>query len=116
MTVTLSDDCNLSIPNIITPNSQGPSLNELFYVKNLEDFPNSSLVIYNRWGNKIYESSNYQNNWSGSKYADGTYFYELTVPQSDNVLASLDPMREHHIKVKKDTDKVIFAGFFMIIK
>jgi len=58
-------------------------------VDNLDKFPNSKLTIYNRWGNKIYENANYDNRWNGSKYADGTYYYVLTVPSSGQIMASL---------------------------
>jgi gliding motility-associated-like protein len=67
--------CEVIIPNIITPNGDG--VNDVFFIKNLEGHPNSSLNILNRWGNMVYETSNYQNNWGGDDAADGTYFYIL---------------------------------------
>jgi gliding motility-associated-like protein len=69
--------CELTVPNVITPNGDGA--NDLFAVKNLEYYPNSKLTIFNRWGNKVYETSNYQNNWGGDKQNDGVYFYTLIV-------------------------------------
>ncbi|HLG34478.1 MAG TPA: gliding motility-associated C-terminal domain-containing protein [Bacteroidia bacterium] len=68
----------IEVYNIFTPN--GDTKNEVFYVKNLP--ANSSLQIFNRWGSKVYESSNYQNNWDGGKVPDGTYFYLLIPPQA----------------------------------
>ena len=48
-----------------------------------------SVEIFNRWGNKVYENSNYQNNWDGTsntnfvlygeKISDGTYYYVITI-------------------------------------
>ncbi len=70
--------CDLKIPNVITPNSKGDAVNEFFYLKNLEFYPNTSLTIYNRWGLKLFETTNYQNDWTGSKYPDGVYYYILT--------------------------------------
>jgi gliding motility-associated-like protein len=81
MTVT-AENCDVDIPNIITPN--GDLFNDNFQINIkgttrgfFESFPNSTLIVYNRWGTKVYESSNYQNNWNGEDLADGVYFYTL---------------------------------------
>lgn len=66
----------LTIPNIFTPNGDGK--NDVFEIKGLESYPGSSLLIFNRWGNEVYSSTNYQNNWDGSNLAEGTYYYLLT--------------------------------------
>jgi gliding motility-associated-like protein len=68
----------LKIPNIVTAN--GDYVNDEFYITNLK--PNSKLVIQNRWGNVVFESDNYKNNWggidiTGEKLDDGVYFYQL---------------------------------------
>lgn len=68
----------LKIPNIVTAN--GDYVNDEFYITNLK--PNSKLVIQNRWGNVVFESENYKNNWggidiTGEKLDDGVYFYQL---------------------------------------
>ena len=62
------------VPNIFTPN--GDDFNDLFEL----NFPYKSLVIYNRWGNKVYESTNNRQSWNGKTTAgvdvpEGTYFY-----------------------------------------
>jgi gliding motility-associated-like protein len=68
-------------PNIITPNGDGT--NDLLVFQNLEYFPGSHLIIYDRWGVKVYENSNYQNSWDGKymstgrEVTDGTYYYIL---------------------------------------
>ena len=66
----------IEIPNLFTPNGDGK--NEVFYIKNLP--ANSSLQIFNRWGNKVYSSGNYNNTWYGGGVTDGTYFYILALP------------------------------------
>ncbi len=68
--------CEITIPNVITPNNDG--YNDYFVIKGLEDYPNTLLQIFNRWGKKVYESSNYQNNWNGENNNDGVYFYVIT--------------------------------------
>jgi gliding motility-associated-like protein len=71
-----SIDCDIIMPNVVTPNGDG--INDFFRINGLENFPGSSLNSYNRWGNKIYSSDDYKNDWS-PKVSDGTYFYILNV-------------------------------------
>lgn len=93
VTVTGADGCSrtdsvtidvipqaISIPNVFTPN--GDNKNDMFYITNLEYYKGSHLVIYDRWGKKVYESSDYPNNWNGGNQSDGVYYYVLTLPTS----------------------------------
>lgn len=75
-------ECDLIPPNVFTPNSDG--VNDLLVFDGLENFPQSQLLIYNRWGNKIYESSDYRNDWNGGGVSDGTYYYILNVSNGKN--------------------------------
>lgn len=67
--------CVTVFPNIFTPNGDGN--NEDFHIFGLEGFPGSRLIVYNRWGNIVYEDSNYSNNWNGGEVSDGVYYYVL---------------------------------------
>jgi gliding motility-associated-like protein len=72
--------CSLELPNVFTPN--GDLVNDVFEIKNIEDFPNSTLQVFNRWGKKIFESEDYNNSdhaWNGESAAEGVYYYVLTV-------------------------------------
>lgn len=40
-------------------------------------YKKTNLVIFNRQGKKLYESTNYNNDWGGSGLSDGVYFYVL---------------------------------------
>jgi gliding motility-associated-like protein len=73
-------DAVIEIPNVITPN--GDNVNEFLKFKNLEVFNSNNIIIYNRWGKKIYEQDNYKNDWSGGGYNDGTYFFILSIPEA----------------------------------
>lgn len=64
---------NINIPNILTPNGDGK--NDTFNIPNIELFPGTQLIIINRWGNEVYRSNNYQNNWNGEGLSEGTYYY-----------------------------------------
>jgi gliding motility-associated-like protein len=69
-----TDSCIISnLSNIFTPNGDG--INDFFFIKNIEYFPNSRLEVFNRWGNLIYSSDNYQNDWDGGNQKTGTYYY-----------------------------------------
>jgi len=60
-----------------SPNGDG--INDEFVVQGIENYPDHDLAIYNRWGNQVLFSRNYQNDWQGrwedSPLPDGTYFY-----------------------------------------
>ena len=69
-------NCDLTIPNVFTPNGDG--INDLFEILNLEHYPNAQMIIYNRWGQKVFEHPDYYNNWwDGGNVPDGVYFYVL---------------------------------------
>jgi len=76
---------DIFIPNVITPNGDGK--NDRFQVIGISRYPNSSLFIYNRWGNEVYQSKNYQNTWDGHGLNEGTYFYllRLNTPNGEKV-------------------------------
>ncbi|MBP8034046.1 MAG: gliding motility-associated C-terminal domain-containing protein [Bacteroidia bacterium] len=76
--ITVLPPCSIEIPNIITPN--GDNANDFFKIKNIEYHPNTSLTIFDRWGKKVYENQNYNNEWKGEGVSDGTFFYIVDVP------------------------------------
>lgn len=76
MTLTVNE-CILQFSNVITPNGDGK--NEYFIISGLENYPGSSLYIMDRNGKAVYESLNYQNDWTGANLPEGTYFYLLRV-------------------------------------
>jgi len=78
------DDLLGAIPNVITPNNDGK--NDFFKIRNIESYPNNTLLILNRWGQMVYETTNYQNNWNGqalnsenTSQTNGTYYYILSI-------------------------------------
>ena len=77
--------CPIENINIFTPNNDG--INDLFVPINLNQYPNPHLLIFNRWGELVYENSNYQNDWSGTHYKSGEelkegIYYYLIDPKS----------------------------------
>ncbi|HRY98297.1 MAG TPA: gliding motility-associated C-terminal domain-containing protein, partial [Bacteroidales bacterium] len=66
---------SLVFPNVFTPN--GDNVNDYFTIDKLEPehYLGRQLVVFNRWGKKVFESSNYLNQWDGAGAPDGTYFF-----------------------------------------
>lgn len=61
-------------PNIITPN--GDNYNDFFVVNSAQI--GGKLEIYNRWGTKIEDFSNYRNTWNAAGQGPGVYYYYIT--------------------------------------
>jgi gliding motility-associated-like protein len=87
--VVVNVECfiDLYIPEGFSPNGDG--VNDTFTILGLEDYPNNQLTVFNRWGHKVFEAKNYQNNWDGRSEAaltigddllpKGTYYYVLDI-------------------------------------
>lgn len=93
-TVVIEQD--LIFPNVITPNGDG--INDVFAIENLntnvnpedpDGYRNNRLIIYDRWGKKVYDAKNYDTYAnSGTVYpgsqifdasglSDGVYYYSF---------------------------------------
>lgn len=86
VTITIRDAKCTFIPNIFTPNGDG--VNDWLVIRCLDSgfFDQNSLVVYNQWGDKVYEAAPYSNDpaqaWHGTldgepgkDLPDGVYFY-----------------------------------------
>jgi gliding motility-associated-like protein len=60
------------IPNVFTPNADNE--NDLFTweIEGINDF---QIVIYNRWGTKVFGTDDITEFWDGAKEPEGTYYY-----------------------------------------
>lgn len=67
----------IEIANVVTPN--GDNKNDTWKIDNLRFFPNTKVVIFNRWGVKVFEDGNYQNQW-GADAEIGMYYYTVNIP------------------------------------
>lgn len=82
-------DSGLVVYNGISPNGDGR--NDFFFLKGIENYPDNTVEIYNRWGVKVYEAKGYNNTNirfdgyshgratvnKGRLLPTGTYFYIL---------------------------------------
>lgn len=73
---------DLFVPNLFTPNGDGN--NDTFEIRGIDLFYADNLVIVNRWGNEVYKSNNYRNDWTGAGLSEGTYFYKLDVKEASD--------------------------------
>ena len=75
--VDTTADC--FFPEGISPDGDG--INDVFVIPCSAYYPNASLLIFNRWGDRIWESDGgYKNNWGGTNLLgtpvpDGTYYF-----------------------------------------
>ena len=74
-------DCEFEISNMITPNDDGQ--NDVWKVSDPSKIDNCKVTIHNRWGEVIFTSNDYNNEWNGKKdntgevLPDGVYFYVI---------------------------------------
>ena len=88
----ISDSAELIISELFIPNAfspDGDGINDTWNIRGgIYNYPNNNLVVFNRWGLKVYEAEGYNNDWDGSslgnanssgdnKLPAGTYFYVL---------------------------------------
>jgi len=82
----------VEFPTGFSPNDDG--INDYYVIQGIEKYPNNELVVFNKWGDIIYRSSPYKNDWNGcstkgvslfgdDKLIDGTYFYYFFKDKKD---------------------------------
>lgn len=81
---------SIFVPNVITPNGDGANDRLVFDFLDLfsDRYPNPKLVIFNRWGDVLFESESYMNDWdgkdqSGRDLPEGTYYFVLRIKVPD---------------------------------
>ncbi|QLG44515.1 T9SS type B sorting domain-containing protein [Costertonia aggregata] len=87
------DPCNTTpgecgkVYNQFSPNGDGR--NEFFVISGIANFPNNSLQVFDRYGNKVFEANRYDNTWDGTgnngDLPRGTYFYLLDLGNGTDV-------------------------------
>lgn len=68
------------LPNTFTPNDDGA--NDLFIPRSNQFVEEVEMIIYNRWGQVVYETSDPEINWdgmdqNGKELPEGTYYYKI---------------------------------------
>jgi gliding motility-associated-like protein len=92
-------DANNCIKGVTPPEGfspDGDNMNDAFVIKGLENYPNNTIEIFNRWGAKVFDAAPYKNDWGGhakngvsfgeKPLPEGTYYYVLILnPELDPV-------------------------------
>ncbi len=87
----VSDIVTLGSADIVIPNGfspDGDGVNDTWEIQGLNGTTSYRLSVFNRWETKVYETTQYANDWtgtsnvstfisSGNKLPEGTYFYLL---------------------------------------
>jgi gliding motility-associated-like protein len=77
--VTVTVRPAIRIPNAFTPNGDGE--NDTWQIEFIEQFPDNTVTVFNRWGSQIFSATNYSraNEWRGDIKGQpapvGTYYY-----------------------------------------
>ena len=64
-------DNEIKVSRLITPDTFGPE--STWQIINIENFPNSRVLVYNRNGQLVFEKVGYQNDWNGIYQEMGDY-------------------------------------------
>jgi gliding motility-associated-like protein len=77
------------IPNAFSPNNDG--INDNWNIDALVTYPESSVLIYNRYGQQVYQSTGYAKPWdgtvNGAPLPGGTYYYVIDLKNSTPKIA-----------------------------
>jgi large repetitive protein len=83
--LTITNNEKIYVPNVFSPNGDGN--NDLFLVYG-DDIKSIQMVIFNRWGEKVFESTEQFNGWDGTykgvMQGVGTYVYQAKITFLDN--------------------------------
>ena len=77
----VGDVCDgLTANDVVSPN--GDNINDTWTIVNINRFPGTKVRVFNRWGNEVFTSDNYGNNWGGTGPGGnvlpaGSYYYQL---------------------------------------
>ncbi|NML65247.1 T9SS type B sorting domain-containing protein [Hymenobacter sp. RP-2-7] len=77
--VTITVRPGIRIPNAFTPNGDGRD--DTWQIEFIEQYPENTVSVFNRWGNRIFSAENYSraNEWRGDINGQpapvGTYYY-----------------------------------------
>jgi len=87
ITINVNENTLLAIPNAFTPGAQ---VNGKLYILKRGEATLSYFRIFNRWGNKVFETNNIEDGWDGSYNGApqplGVYVYEIEATTNTGAL------------------------------
>lgn len=102
-TVTLRPHCDgggeraeIDISQAMSPNDDG--VNDTWIIRNIGEYPDNRVRVFNRWGSRVFEASGYDNDWAGTfqdgkPLPDGTYFYHVILEDAPPITDYLEVRR-----------------------
>ncbi|MEN9639115.1 MAG: hypothetical protein RLZZ262_983, partial [Bacteroidota bacterium] len=102
--MVLKDCETIKVPDAFSPNDDGT--NDYLVIPNIEYYPQSSLKIFNRWGNLVYEAAPYKNEWQGECNQSASLGEELPTSTYYYILDLGETM--------EDGQKMVFNGFIYL--
>ena len=88
VTVNPFIEATVNIRNVVTPNGDG--FNDFWMITGIEDFPETEVHVFNIYGQEVYQSVDYQNDWGGTfkgnKLPNGTYHYVVKLKDAEDVI------------------------------
>ncbi len=58
-----------------TPNGDG--INDTWEISRIEEWENAQIIVYSRWGTKVFQATRYNNDWDGDGLPAATYYYVI---------------------------------------
>jgi gliding motility-associated-like protein len=101
--IDIDDFFNFYIPNSFTPNQDG--VNDVFFAQGTDINPaRFNIQVFNRWGEKVFESEDMTEVWNGNHQVGGYYvedgvyiwkcvFWSLTTPERYEMMGNVTVIR-----------------------
>ena len=81
----------IQIGGVFTPNGDGP--NDTWEIPGIENYPDATVEIFNRWGQQIFYSNGYNSPWNGTynneRLPTGDYFYIIDLGDGNPLKGAL---------------------------
>ncbi|WP_164674112.1 gliding motility-associated C-terminal domain-containing protein [Maribacter litoralis] len=81
------NDVNVGKERIVVPaqafTPNGDNINDTWIIKDIENYPNAIVAVYNRYGHEVFKTINYKNDWNGrfksnsEALPSGSYYYVI---------------------------------------
>ena len=103
-TYNVAPKLNLFIPDVITPNNDG--VNDRWTIIHSNTLK-IGVTIFNRWGQVVFKSSDYQNDWNGvgkqnflgQNLPHGTYYYLIDITDRSS---GVKEVKKGYLTLKRD--------------
>jgi gliding motility-associated-like protein len=102
ITITVIADYNVTVSNLMTPNDDG--FNDRWMIGNIENYPDTKVIVVDREGQVVFSSDSYDNSWDGTTptgklLPDGTYYYFLEFKEAASAGAETPKMYKGSITI-----------------